>query len=156
MLTSVGELLANDGVLASRTPDPKDSPRRRGIRLGFFLMLVGIVLAPVLGLIFQFGLGMVPWPMGVVLFLLGGGGLLRIVYALMFEPKHRALPEPALQRQKAGIADTTMELGNGDVSIYVSPEFGRQRRTNELEHHSVTDETTKLLKKKARDRADDQ
>ena len=52
------------------------------------MFLLMFVVAPIVGMIVVFGMGKEPWPVGVVVMLLGLGGLLRIAYALMFESKY--------------------------------------------------------------------
>src|SRR5688500_1466685 len=86
LLTGAAELLERGGEpLAAMAVD---SPRARGVKLGLFMILSIFFLAPIIGIISRFALGMpIPWPMGIVIFLLGGGGLLRIVHSLMFESK---------------------------------------------------------------------
>ena len=56
--------------------------RREGIKQGIFIFLLTFLVAPLVGIIFVFGLRMEPWPVGVVVFLFGVGGLLRIIHAL--------------------------------------------------------------------------
>ena len=132
---------------------PTDSARRRGVKQGIFLMLLMIVLAPVLGLIFRFGFNMMPWPMGIFVFLLGGGGLLRIIYALFFESKYSHNPlAPDESRRTGSVAagQPNRELPVGDSSSYIPPtpaRAGNWRDTNDLQPPSVTDATTKLLEK---------
>jgi hypothetical protein len=149
LLTAVHDLLLTDGVASSDTGISRESPRWRGVKQGIFLIMLMIVLAPVLGLIFRFGFNMIPWPMGVLIFLLGGGGILRIAYALMFEPKHAELPELEVSSRRAGIAgrQPSREIAEGDVN-YIPPELIRREQTNSLESPpSVTENTTKLLEK---------
>lgn len=72
-------------------PGPADSPRACGVKFGVSMMLLTLVIAPILGIsVFAFRLP--PWPMGVAIFLLAGGGLLRIVHALMFESTEPGAP----------------------------------------------------------------
>ena len=106
------------------------------------------MLAPIVGLISQFGFGIEPWPVGVVVALLGVGGVLRIMYALMFEPKdpvvavtnnrelgYRSVPTAVLPPQR-----------DMPASTYAAPATGW--RESEVETHgSVTESTTRLLEK---------
>jgi hypothetical protein len=85
--------------------------------------------------------------------LFGGGGLLRAVYALMFESKYAdgALGDGGRRNsgQTTGPAPAA-ELTAGDASLYISPEHrgaGAWLDTNDLQPHSVTDPTTRLLEK---------
>lgn len=153
LLTGTAELLRTGGA-PLLPPEDAISPRRYGIRRGLFLFLLMFVVGPILGMLSVFGLGIRPWPMGIAIFLLGGGGLLRIVYALMFESKYpNALPagvtgeQPTLER----ITPNAVLPPQRDLSAseYTSPKAGRWLDTNDLEPISVTDNTTKLLEKDA-------
>jgi hypothetical protein len=151
---ATAQLLLTDGVPTNaameRTSDG-ESPRWRGVKQGLFLMLLTVVLVPLLGILLRFGIGTNPWPLGVVVFLLGGGGLLRIAYALMFEPKHTSALPPGDERRPANLAASRVnpELASGDASSYIPPvpRAGSWVDTNELQPRSVTESTTKLLEK---------
>lgn len=153
LLTGTAELLKTGGAVPETPAGGPRSPRSRGIRMGIFMFLLMFVVAPIVGLIATFGLGIDPWPVGVVVTLLGLGGLLRIVYALMFESK---LPQ-ALNESRAA-----RELNPSSVNLvtsalppqrdlaaseYVSPRAGVWRETETDGPASVTDNTTKLLEK---------
>lgn len=154
LLTGTAEMLRTGGA-PLLPPEDAISPRRHGIRRGLFLFLLMFVVAPILGMISVFGLGLSePWPMGIAIFLLGGGGMLRIAYALMFESKYpNALPAsagvatelPTLERIMPNVALPPQR--GMPASEYTSP--GRWLDTNDLEPISVTDNTTKLLEKDA-------
>ena len=125
----------------------------RGIRTGVFMFLLMFVVAPIVGLIATFGLGIEPWPVGVVVTLLGLGGLLRIVYALMFESSAPvAITEPrtpsALDPSSATFATSALPPHRSvPASEYTSPQPGTWREPQASEPSSVTDDTTKLLEK---------
>ncbi|HMJ09487.1 MAG TPA: hypothetical protein VK468_10805, partial [Pyrinomonadaceae bacterium] len=129
----------------------EDSPRRRGFKQGVFMIMLMIVLAPVIGLIFRFGFDMMPWPAGIAVFLLGGGGLLRMVYALFFESGRadgHSLGEA--ERRPASILpfpQPTRQLKAEDGSSYIAPTLFGTPDTNDLEPRSVTEGTTSLLEK---------
>jgi hypothetical protein len=118
--------------------------------MGLFILLLTIVLAPIVGIISVFALNTEPWPVGVVIFLLGGGGLLRIVYALMFQPKYGdagALPPAVIDEQTTfGRAASQSALPPPSI-IPPIDRTGSWLDTNNLEPDSVTDHTTKLLEK---------
>jgi len=159
LLTVTSELLPTGGALPPTllpAVPSSSSPRSRGIKQGLFIFLLGLVAFPLLGILSVFLLNVRPWPAGVALFLLAGGGLLRMAYALMFESRY---PSGAL----SGVG---LNLGSGQLpgqtqptflppqqtypaSQYTSPEPRHWRDTNELEPASVTDGTTKLLEKEA-------
>jgi hypothetical protein len=124
--------------------------------MGIFMMLTAVVLVPLMGILFRFAMGMPnPWPIGVVLFLLGGGGLLRMAYAILFEAGASAsLPASANrfqnQRELSGLSADAAALPPQQTypaGAYTSHGTGRWRDTNDLEPLSVTDSTTKLLEK---------
>ena len=115
------------------------------------MFLLMFVIAPIVGLISTFGLGIEPWPVGLVVAVLGVGGILRIIYALMFESRiggstiegrePRELPSPASFATSA-----LPPQRQTPASQYASPADGRWR--DEIrEPASVTDNTTKLLEK---------
>jgi len=116
---------------------------------------MALVLFPAIGILFVFLFKGAPWPAGLVLFLLGGAGLLRIAYALMFEagarpplPPHLALPA----QESLGTPDKPQLTADANAEFVTrqaqfTPGTGRWLDTNDLEPHSVTDNTTKLLEK---------
>ena len=144
LLTAAAELLLTDGVAGEKKKP--ESPRWRGVKQGLFLLMLMLVVVPVLGITLRM-FGLFPWPIGIAVFALGGGGLLRIAYALMFEPKDatsaaRTLPATASQH----------ELPPSQfVPVDAELQPGRWLDTNDLTPHSVTDHTTQLLQKE-RDR----
>lgn len=153
LLTGTAELLQMGGTLPQTPAADQRSPRSRGIRQGVFMFLLMFVLAPVVGIISEFGLGIEPWPVGVVVAILGLGGLLRIAYALMFESKFpTSLPEARLNRElhpspyNLSVSALPPER-TAAASDFISPTFGRQTGPMPAEPSSVTDETTKLLEK---------
>lgn len=159
LLTITSELIPTGGglpptLLPAVPAAPSD--RSRGLKQGLFLFLLALVVFPLIGILSVFGLGMRPWPAGVVLFLLAGGGLLRMTYALMFESRFSSgsLPGAGLHiggGQLPGQREPTSlpPQQTYPVSQYTSPKSGKWRDTNELEPASVTDNTTKLLEKES-------
>jgi hypothetical protein len=152
LLTGAADLLLTDGVMDAKTAMSTlygtDSPRRRGFKTGLFMILLMIVLAPVIGIVMRFGLNMMPWPVGVVVFLLGGGGLLRIIYALFFESG--SFDDPKMQEKAVRAGKVPPELPVADLSSFIPPPpvgAGNWLDTNDLEPRSVTDATTQLLEK---------
>lgn len=153
LLTGIPGLLATGG---RPTTEPQQaaqkalSPRSRGIRQGVFLFLLTIVIAPIVGIFSEFALGITPWPVGIVIFGLGFGGLLRIAYAVMFESK---VPVG----QDISLVDRGVELSGKEPqpvlpaqdarSEFNSSDAGSWLETNDLDPPSVTDHTTKLLEK---------
>jgi hypothetical protein len=157
LLSGTAELLKIGGVLpVSQNADPKlSSARARGVKQGLFLMLLAVVLVPIMGILLRFAIGMgTPWPIGVVLFMLGGGGLLRMAYALMFEqsattalPAAPVYPAASLKVSPAVGQASLPAQQTQPASDYVEPRIGGWRDTKDLDPVSVTENTTKLLEK---------
>ena len=157
LLTVTSELIPTGGTLPQGLmPVAGPSPRARGVRHGLFLILLAAVIFPVLGIISVFALHMQPWPAGIALFLLVGGGLLRLAYAMMFErgASPALSPHEGWPRTEVPGAVDTRQLNadlNSEFSAFNSqfaPD-GSWLDTNDLEPHSITDPTTKLLKKES-------
>jgi hypothetical protein len=115
------------------------------------MVLLTLVVAPIVGLISQFGFGIEPWPVGVVIFALGLGGLLRIAYAFMFGSKDdlssRAVGKPVFERSPA-ISDLARINALPAPNSHSEMDNARtwSKSTNmDLQPPSVTDHTTKLL-----------
>ncbi len=158
LLTGIAQVIENDGLVPQQNTTffASGSPRRRGVMQGVFLFLLTFLFVPLTGILTAF-LGIEPFlpAISAILFLVGG--LLRIVYALMFEsgiPGGKTLEEKVLSgtpipsgKEKAG------ELPPGQsipAHVYAPPPgAGHWRDTNDLAPSpgSVTDGTTKLLEK---------
>lgn len=96
LLTAVTGLLATGGVLPAAPSDAlRETPRRRGLRQGTMMFLIGLVLTPVIAILAgpgparAFPRALIPLSGIIFIF----GGFLRMLYALIFE-------EGSLLRQK--------------------------------------------------------
>jgi hypothetical protein len=131
-----------------------NSPRRRGLMQGLFVFLLSFLIVPLVAII-SLTLNIEPWAVAISAILLGVGGVLRMLYALMFESG--VAGEPTLE-EKLMTATKSVRGGNTErtalphavstpAANYVSPTAGGWRDTNDLDKvpSSVTDETTKLL-----------
>jgi len=160
LLTGVAVVVQNDGQVPGMTASAGElSPRRRGIKQGIFIFLLSFLLVPLFGII-SVVINARPALAGLAAVLCVMGGLLRIVYALMFEsnlPGQATLEENILagsrkyiEKKRAG-----KELPAGDqtpATVYAAPAGGTWRDTNDLAApSSVTDSTTKLLVKEQDD-----
>ena len=152
LLTGTADILRTGGLaVPSGRACEHHKSRREGIKQGIFIFLLTFLVAPLVGIIFVFGLRMEPWPVGVVVFLFGVGGLLRIIHALMFgtTEEHPALPSPPAAFGEFAPETATLPRLDAGVRDYVSPFNVPPRDTNDLEPASVTESTTKLLEKDA-------
>lgn len=82
-----------------RTASPADpnlvSPKIRGLKQGGVMILSGFVIVPMLALLLDEVMGVEPVLAGVAAMVLFLGGFVRMVYALLFQPNVRTLPEKA-------------------------------------------------------------
>ncbi len=156
LMTGVGEVVANDGLIPekySRNRDGKNSPRKRGVKQGAMVMLVGTFLFVPLFAILSAEFDLSPAVVAITAVLSFVGGLLRIIYALMFEssvPGENTLEENmsatvqnALNKPKS--VKALPPEHSVPASAYAPPAAGNWRDTNDLEPSSVTENTTKLL-----------
>jgi hypothetical protein len=150
-LDGVAELIARGGV-AERSSVTGDSARKRGIKQGAWVMLVGcFLIVPLLALLVG-ALDINPFLLPIAAVLSFMGGLLRIIYAFMYESS-----EPG-SGSVVGFAIPKNEIGSGarsalppqssvPVSDFQMPSAGSWRDSEDLARQSVTDSTTKLLEK---------
>jgi hypothetical protein len=157
LLTGVSQLIASGGALLPSQigNDPNAiSPRKKGVKQGTLLLFLSFIIVPLLAMI-SIGLNLEPYAVFVAIVLLGGGGLLRIIYALLFESGQPILKDesilPEVLQKVLPNKKQSAELPPGQgvpASAYVSPTTGNWRETKDLAvPPSVTDPTTKLLQK---------
>jgi hypothetical protein len=159
-LGGVVELLAQGGVLRSGGEELREqamSPRRRGVRQGVLLMLVGTVLVPALAILSDFNhdfrLLELLIPLAAVICF--AGGLVRILYASFFEqgadktkkdaPAYVPPTAPPAQLNASVRASALPPAQSIPVSNYTP----RHKTTAELvPPPSVTENTTRFLNDK--------
>jgi hypothetical protein len=97
-----------------------------GVKTGLFMITLMIVILPVLAFIFgRFDLSIMSWPVAILVLLLGGGGLLRIAYEMMFGSQTSG---------ELGGRQGSYELSAADLTTYVSHEpIPGRWKTDELE-----------------------
>jgi hypothetical protein len=152
-------LLANGGLIpqyASNADEKVASPRRKGVKQGALLMLIGAVLVPIFGVMSGFAPGRLENVFAffaalsaIICFL---GGALRMLFAGIFEegapPKsqfmmHNPYAPPVLAGPHA-------RMSLPPAAVNPAAASWRQRpQTAEIQQPpSVTDNTTRLLDKK--------
>jgi len=159
LLTGIAQVISNDGIV----PEQKNttffaagSPRRRGVMQGVFFFLLTFLVVPIVA-IMTVAINAEPFLVAISAILFFVGGLLRVIYALMFEsgvPGGKTLEEKVLSgtpilsgKEKAGELPPAQSI---PVNVYAPPPgAGHWRDTNDLAQTpgSVTDSTTKLLQK---------
>lgn len=149
-LGGVTQLLAHDGAWPEYLP-PSDarlaSPKRKGMKQGGKLLLVGVFLVPILAL-----LALIVGDGGEEIILLGVIvailGIMRLLYALIFQDSHPAAapyaPPPAAAPPQFNPAARRTALPPQQAAP--APVSFRARETGELAGRpSVTENTTRLL-----------
>jgi hypothetical protein len=155
-LGGVTELLATGGVLRSGGDELRESamsPRRAGVRQGVVMLLLGSVIVPILGIInsYQTSTTMLEVLVAISAVIFFAGGLMRILYALLFES-----PAPSVKSDASTSTSPVMpaELGaTPSISALPPPQSipvpnfkSRRMNTAELaQPPSVTENTTRLL-----------
>jgi hypothetical protein len=155
-LGGVAELLAHGGVLRSGDDQSQEqtfSPRRRGVRQGVMMMLLGTVIVPILAILnsFTYGPGILDLLVPISAVICFAGGLMRILYAILFEQS-----TPDVKRDTpAYVSPVTPAQLNAGVLISALPPAQSipvptfaTRRANTAElvpPPSITENTTKLL-----------
>lgn len=138
-LSEVSLLLASGGNLLSKR---QESSKKKGIKQGVFMMLLTLIIVPLLALVLgDTSLGEILIPSSALILFIGG--ILRIIYAIMFEDKSENFPNAP------SFPSNTMssEFIDQEASHQKSLEF--KADTSELiTPASVTEDTTKLLELK--------
>jgi len=161
-LGGVMQLLANGGTLstdAGNSSGNKISPRRKGVRRGAVLMMLGAVITPLLAILILPSRGPAPdggptllIPLSALIFFVGG--LMRILYALLFEES----APPAIEASKFAPPNISPiiagQLNTPARGTALPPPTGapipvwksQQANTAEIiSPSSVTENTTRLL-----------
>ena len=145
LLTGTAELLKVGGGLDSKTGS-LSSPRRRGIKQGFFIVLLGFLIVPLI-VLFSIWLHAGPFFVIVSALSLFVGGLLRVAYAAMFESTVTGMPtleQDMLAGARRMVGGDRQALAPG-TPAFDYPISSGWRDTNELQPVSVVEGTTKLL-----------
>jgi hypothetical protein len=153
LLTGIAEIMEAGGVVALAQKEKKRSKlwRNRGFKKGLFIFLLTFVVVPILTLI-AMGLRAGPILPVVGMILLAGGGLLKMIYALMFESEEplATTSAPTLRGNVNRQNQALPPQQSIPVSSYAPPGAGSWRDTNDLEPTSVTETTTRHLEKERR------
>ncbi len=156
LMTGVTELIVNDGLIPEKyvtLNDGKNSPKKRGIKQGAMLFMSGILIVPLLAIIFVGILNFEGFIVAIAALLTFLGGILRMLFALLIEsgnPNENTLEENVLatgqkflnKQKNKNVLPPQQSI---PASAYVPPTAGNWRDTSDLEPSSVTENTTKLL-----------
>ena len=158
LMTGISQLLANNGMfpqmLSPTTALDIETPRKKGIKQGGKLMIFGLILVPLITFL-SIALSIGPFLAILTAILTFWGGLLRIIYAAVFESNKTGgtTLEDDIQsdaKKFFGRKKKTDALPLHETysdSEYIPPMQMNWRDTNDLARTSVTEETTKLFQK---------
>lgn len=157
LLTGISQVISSGGALPQYLAenDPNAiSPRKKGVKQGALLLFLSLIVVPLLA-IFSIAVNVEPFAVAAAAVLLGGGGILRVIYALLFESGQPTLKDEGvlpemIQKVLPGKKQTSALPPSQAVpaSTYVPPTNANWRDTNDLvAPPSITDPTTKLLQK---------
>lgn len=155
LLDGVIYLLHNNGLLPAAAPSTPGevSPRRRGVKQGGLMLLVGAVLVPILAVFASFTnaifFEIISAIAAIVCFM---GGPLRMIYAALFEegaPRPTAMPlssysPPPLQSRMAAPSRASLPPPPVNQTL---PWRVRPNTAELVSPPSVTENTTRLLDK---------
>jgi len=146
------QLLAHGGMLPvyqQPTGEKTISPRRRGVKQGALLMLLGVLIVPILGVFSSFASGRLSnmfeffTAISALIFFLGGP--LRMLFAAIFEesaPKYPAFTQTSFPPPSI---PTTRPSALPPAAVNPVSQW-RREDTGEIQPRaSVTDSTTQLL-----------
>lgn len=158
-MAAIPALLASNGSPQTQSPGIAgllDSPRRRGLKKGLFISLLSFLVVPLI-IILSIWLRASPVFAIISTVVLVVGGLLRMIYAMMFEsPEQGGISLEAnlaaVPKRLVGSKSVKPVLPPGrsvSASEYVSPKPGSWLDTNDLPRGpgSVTESTTRLLER---------
>jgi zinc-ribbon domain len=145
-------LLSHGGMIpyAPIEGEQRISPKRKGVKQGAMLFLLGAVIVPAMGVLYgftDFNIFAFFCAISAVLFFLGG--LLRMLYAALFEEGAPARPLAGVSYGPPPIAAPPIMTALPPAAT--SPVGGWRRRPETAEigqPPSVTDNTTRLLQKR--------
>jgi hypothetical protein len=156
LMTGIAEVVITGGLTQQLTTAGAKpiTPRRKGLKQGGAWFLLGVFLVPLLGVLSL----LIHFPdeiigLGAIIFFLGG--IVRMLFALIFEsgnPADKTLGENVMQTaqkllNKQPQSNALPPQQSIPVDNYAPPRQSNWRDTNDLEPHSVTENTTKFLER---------
>lgn len=152
LLAGISGLISNNGLAVPVMRESEAvSPRKKGVKQGGLLMILGLIIVPLL-IIVSVLFHLHPALVITASILTFWGGILRMIYARLFEsayPGEINAEQKTLNFVKKIIGKKTAALPPQEmtVSSYTPPLVNNWRDTNDLIQPSVTEHTTKFLDK---------
>jgi hypothetical protein len=159
-LDGVIQLLSSGGNLPVYRSDDEPvqiSPRRKGVKQGMLLFLLGVVLVPILGMFASFSSAVFPQMLAILAAIICFvGGPLRMFYAAVFEegapkPVRAFGPHIPMHMSQQQFIPPVQSPALPPPSVRQPPSWRTRPTTAELANPpSVTENTTRLLDKEDR------
>jgi hypothetical protein len=155
-MEGVMHLLAHGGMLPQYQPPAGEktiSPRRKGVKQGVLLMLIGAILVPIFGVMAGFAPGRLENVFAffaalsaIICFL---GGPLRMLFAAIFEEGAPKYQFPMAPTYNAPVLPPQARVSAlPPPAVNPAPQWRQRPQTAEImQPPSVTDSTTRLLDK---------
>src|SRR5438132_1169690 len=154
-LEGVMHVLASGGMIPmaqqGAAPPTESSPRRKGVKQGATLLLLGVLMVPALGILYGFtDVNLFAFFTAISAILFFVGGPLRMLYAAIFEEgAHRpAFQQPQQQYRAPVLPPQPLSHVPHVLPPAAANAMGGWRRPNTAElvnRPSVTENTTRLL-----------
>jgi hypothetical protein len=160
-LDAVTNVLANGGVLPvsnALTPLKSTSPRKRGLKQGGLLMLLGVFFVPFFAILIESTHG--PEELiGILALIFFLGGFIRLLYALLFQDGTPMFSSKSdeFNYQPANVNNLPNQIPTNlgpnalppqqsvPVSNFVQPQAGMWKETNDLVAVDNSEKATKIL-----------
>ncbi len=164
-LTAVAEVLANGGMLPMVNPQQLltiTSAKKRGLKQGGLMMLLGVFIVPVLGVLIGMLLNGPTELVGLAALFFFLGGFLRLIYAAIFEdgtptfllPKERIVPESQMNLRGIPMVNALPPTQSIPIETYQAPNqnplyaAGNWRSTTDLLNKDSSEKATQMLDEK--------
>lgn len=158
LMTGLPEIVARGGLPQEVLDPGVESPKRKGVKQGALLMLSSLIIVPLLAIV-SASLDWDPTLVAITAVVTFWGGLLRILYALIFQSGKPSLEEKGFVESfkhtlsgKSSTAEALPPATEQPAESAFTPAPGHWRDTNDLQPTSVTEETTRTLDRKEIDR----
>ena len=147
LLTNVNNLLVGGGVLSEQfynQPNTQISTRKKGVKQGGKMILAGLIIVPLLGILSTF-IGFNTFIVGITALILFWGGVLRLIYALLFETgEDQTLEQKVIKisekfLNKKQNVEALPEKKYNSASTYTPPAAGNWRDTKDFGKQNTKD-----------------
>lgn len=158
-MTGIGEFIGDNGkrqisAESNVKNSPKNSPRKKGLKQGLMIFLLTFLVVPLVA-IMTIAANAEPFSVAIAAVLFFVGGVLRMIYAVLFESNENnenILEDRLIQRgqskmQNKKTAEALPPAQTSSAIDYIAPSNGNWRDSKDLVRPSVIEYTIKFLNK---------